>query len=157
MNFLQRLLDATGIADLLKPRIDDEAERKAVVEWINHYLTTVLESIEDDIDTEKKGFFAHLDNQHSRNEKTKSLGYVQYVIKDKYGSRLELSQFSLVSCNSIKMTENYMKLKAITDEKGYAIELKEINIDGDGVDTYEELDDYLDDFERYLVITVSGW
>ena len=55
------------------------------------------------------------------------------------------------------MTHNYQRLKAITEASGYSIELKEINIDGDGVDTYEELDEYTDDFERYFVITISGW
>ena len=55
------------------------------------------------------------------------------------------------------MTENYRKLKSLVNDAGYNIELKEINIDGDGVETYEELDEYTDDFERYFVIHVSGW
>ena len=91
------------------------------------------------------------------NEKADSLGYIQYLIKDKAGGRLELSQFNLVSCNSIKMTENYQKLKSLVNEAGNVIELKEINIDGDGIETYEELDDYIDNYERYFIIVISGW
>ena len=55
------------------------------------------------------------------------------------------------------MTENYQKLKSLVNEAGYTIELKEINIDGDGIETYEELDEYFHDFERYFIILISGW
>ena len=157
MNFFQRLLERTGLSIIFQPRIDDEEERQKTIDWINHSLIPVIEKVNDDIETEKLGFYPHPENQQALNEKADSLGYVQYIIKDKAGGRLELSQFNLVSCNSIKMTENYQKLKLLVNEAGYVIELKEINIDGDGIETYEELDDYIDNYERYFIIVISGW
>jgi hypothetical protein len=148
MSFIQKLLDKSGLAILFKPRIDDEKERQQTVNWINHSLIPIIESVADDIETEKQGFYPHPENQQALNATADSLGYIQYVIKNNSGERLELSQFSLVSCNSIKMTENYQNLKSLVNEAGYTIQLKEINIDGDGIETYEELDDYTDDFER---------
>lgn len=157
MNLLQRLLDKSGLAILFKPRVDDEKERQQTIEWINHSLAPIIEQVADDIETEKLGFYPHPENEQALNERADSLGYIQYLIKNKLGERLELSRFSLVSCNSIKMTENYQKLKSLVNEAGYTIELKEINIDGDGIETYEELDEYIDDFERYFIILISGW
>jgi hypothetical protein len=55
------------------------------------------------------------------------------------------------------MTQNYQKLKSLLNDAAYNISLKEINIDSDGVETYEELDEYTDDFARYFVIHVAGW
>lgn len=157
MSFIQKLLDKSGLAILLQPRIDDDKERQQTIVWINNYLLAIIQSVLDDIETEKLGFYPHPENQQALNRSADSLGYIQYIIKDKTGKRLELSQFSLVSCNSIKTTENYRKLKSLINDAGYIIGLKEINIDGDGVETYEELDEYTDDFERYFVIHVSGW
>ena len=157
MNLFLKLIDATGLGYLFEPRIDDEKERQEVIDWIDQYLHTVVASAENDIAKEKKGGFSLLEDQRDNHAKTQSLGYIQYLIKDKTGGRLELSQFSLVSRNSIKMTGSYQKLKAFTDDNGYVIELKEINIDETGNDTFEKLDDHLDDFERYFVITISGW
>jgi len=157
MNFFQKLLERTGLSIIFQPRIDDEEERQQTIDWINHSLIPIIEKVNDDIETEKLGFYPHPENQQALNEKADSLGYIQYLIKDKAGGRLELSQFNLVSCNSIKMTENYQKLKSLVNEAGNVIELKEINIDGDGIETYEELDDYIDNYERYFIIVISGW
>lgn len=157
MNLFQKLLDKSGLSIIFQPRVDDEKERQQTIDWINHSLLAITEKVFDDIETEKLGFFPHPENEQALNEKADSLGYIQYIIKNKAGGRLELSQFSLVSCNSIKMTENYQKLKSMVNDAGYSIELKEINIDGDGVETYEELDEHIDDFERYFTIIISGW
>ena len=157
MYFIKKLLDRSGLSILFKPRVDDEQERQQTIDWINHSLRPIIETVLDDIETERQGFYPHPENLQALNPAADSLGYIQYTLKDKAGKRLELSQFSLVSCNSIKMTENYQALKALVNENGHTIELKEINIDGDGVDTYEELDEYVDDFERYFIILISGW
>ena len=157
MSFIQKLLEKSGLSILFQPRIDEEKERQQTIDWINHSLLAVIHSVLDDIETEKLGFYPHPENKQALNPSADSLGYIQYTIKSKIGKRLELSQYSLVSCNSIKMTENYRKLKTLINDAGYNVELKEINIDGDGVETYEELDEYTDDFERYFLILVSGW
>ena len=157
MSFIQKILDKSGLSFIFKPPIDEEEERLQTLEWINQFIASIIEHVEKDIETEKFGFYPHPENQQALNEKADSLGYIQYTIKDKTGKRLELSQLNLVSCNSIKMTENYKALKKIVDDAGYTIELKEIDIDADGVETYEEIDEYIDLFERYYVITLSGW
>ncbi len=157
MLFIKRLLEKTGLDFLFKPSIDDEKERQQTLDWINHFLLSIIEKIDSDIETEKQGFYPHPENPQALNSTADSLGYIQYTIKDKAGKRLQLSEFSLVACNSIKMTENFQRLKSHVSNVGYHIELKEISIDGDGVQTFEQLDEYCDDFERYFVITISGW
>jgi len=157
MNFFQKLLERSGLSIIFQPRIDDEQERQQTIELINHSLLPLVDKVTDDIKMEKLGFFPHPENLNALNERADSLGYIQYIIKNKTGERLELSQFNLVSCNSIKMTENYQKLKSLVNDAGYTIELKEINIDGDGIEIYEELDDYVDNYDRYFIIVISGW
>ena len=157
MNFLQKLLDKTGLALVFKPRVDDEQERQKAIAWINQSLTPIIESVFRDIETEKKGFFPHPENLLILNASAESLGYLQYPVKDKTGRRIVLPQYSLVSCNSIKMTNNYLRLKQLVNDSGYLIELREVNVDDDGVDTYKEMNEYTDDFERYFVIHISGW
>jgi len=38
-----------------------------------------------------------------------------------------------------------------------SISLDEIEVEGDGVSTWNELDEYVDDIPRFYTITVSGW
>jgi len=157
MPFIKKILEKTGLDFLFKPSIDDEKERQQTLDWINHFLQSIVEKIDSDIEIEKLGFYPHPENQQALNSTADSLGYIQYTIKDKAGKRLQVSELNLLACNSIKMTENFQRLKSLVNNAGYQIELKEISIDSDGVQIYEQLDEYCDDFERYFVITVSGW
>ncbi len=157
MSFIKKLLDKSELSILFKPRIDDEEERQQNIDQINLALLSLIQSIISDIETEKQGFYPHPENQQALNAAADSLGYIRYLIKNKTGQRLELAQFSLVSCNSIKMTENYQQLKSLINEAGYNIELKEINIDADGVEIYDEPKSNTGDFRRYFSIVVSGW
>jgi len=157
MSFIKKLLDKSELSILFKPRIDDEEERQQAIDRINQSLVSLIQSVIADIETEKKGFYPHPENQQALSPSADSLGYIRYVIKNEAGQRLELSQFSLVSCNSIKMTGNYRKLKSMINDNGYIIELKEINIDAEGEDSYEEPGGNTEDFGRYFVILVSGW
>jgi hypothetical protein len=157
MSFIKKLLDKSGLAILFQPRIDDEEERQKSIDWINQSLAATVRSVLDDIETEKLGFYPHPENQQALNLTADSLGYIHYLIKDKSDRRLELSQLNLVSCNSIKMTENYRQLKSLIDKAGYNIELKEIAINSEGVETYEDINENMGDFSRYFIIIVSGW
>jgi len=157
MSFIKKLLDKSELSILFKPRIDDEKERQQSIKRINHALLAIIESVIEDIETEKLGFYPHPENQQALNATADSLGYIRYIIKTETGQRLELPPFSLVSCNSIKMTENYQRLKVLTNEAGYNIELKEINIDANGIETHVQPNEYTDDFGRYFVIFISGW
>ena len=96
MKLLQKLLDKSGLSIIFKPRVDDEQERQKTVDWINYSLTAIIEKVADDIEREKLGFYPHPENAQALNERADSLGYIQYILKDKSGGRLELSQFSLV-------------------------------------------------------------
>ncbi len=157
MSFIKKLLDISDLSILFKPRINDEKERQQTIDWINHALTPVLRSVFDDIKTEKRGFYPHPENQQALNLSADSLGYIRYTVNNKAGQRLELSPLSLVSCNSIKMTENYGKLKSQLGDAGYNLELKEININAEGVDVYETSDENTPDLGRYFILLVSGW
>lgn len=157
MSFIKKLLDKSDLAILFKPRIDDEQERQQSINQVNQSLAAAVQSVLDDIETEKLGFYPHPENQQALNQSADPLGYIRYLIKDKSGRRLELSQLNLVSCNSIKMTENYRKLKSLVNDAGYNIELKEIAINSEGVETYEDIDENMGDFLRYFIILVSGW
>lgn len=157
MNFFQKLLEHSGLSIIFKPRIDDEKERQLTIEWINRSLLPIIEKVSDDIEKEKLGFYPHPENEQALNERADSLGYIQYTLKDKADARLELSQFNLVSCNSIKMTDSYQQLRSLVRDAGYTIELKEIYIDADGNRIYGELDDYVDVYNRYFNIIISGW
>jgi len=157
MDFISKLIDKLDLSILFQARIDDETERENSIKNINNSIATIIETVLEDIETEKLGFYPHPENQQALNKTADSLGYIRYIITDKNGQRLELSQLNLISCNSIKMTENYQQLKLLVNNAGYNIELKEINIDANGVETYEELGDNMEKFGRYFTIVVSGW
>ena len=84
-------------------------------------------------------------------------GFIEYELKEKTGQRLEISQRSLLTLNDIKNTNAYQQLVFKINELSLQLEINEINIDGDEVESYEELDEYIGDIERYFVITISGW
>lgn len=157
MSFIKKLLDKSEFTILFKPRIDDEKERQQNINRIKHALVPIIESVIADIETEKLGFYPHPENQQALNATADSLGYIRYIINNETGQRLELPAFSLVSCNSIKMTENFSKLKSQLNDAGYNLELKEINIDAEGADVYNQADENSKDFARYFVILVTGW
>ena len=152
MSFLNNFLDKTGLSLVFKRRIDDETLMHQNLAIIEQALGDILQNIESDIETEKQGLFKHPENPIEG-----SLGYLQYIINKPSGEKLILPRFSLVSCNSIKMTDTYRRLKDLLAESGYVIELKEVNIDYQGNDTYAQPADIFDDFERYFVVQISGW
>jgi hypothetical protein len=40
---------------------------------------------------------------------------------------------------------------------GLKIRLDETEVEGDGVQTWNELDEYVDDYPRFYTVTISGW
>ncbi|MBE9568071.1 MAG: hypothetical protein IMF14_05195 [Proteobacteria bacterium] len=140
MSLLQKILDKTGVAFLFETPVDEEQEVQKIVDEIEQFIIGINKTIDDDIEQEPG----------------KSAPYsARYVINDQQGKRIELPPFSLVSLNSIRMTDGYQQLKLRLIEKACRLELREINIDRNGIDTIEKLDDQLDDFARYFVIQVS--
>lgn len=129
-----------------------EQERKDILRWIDFHLAELSQQLDADIKSETQGFYPHA-------EKTdyQSKGYIRYLIKQKTGQRMELSSHSLVTVEDIKNTDGYRRLEARTTGSGYQIKIEQIDIDGDEVDTHDELDEHIDDVYHYFVVTVSGW
>ncbi len=157
MLLLQKLLEKTGLSLLFTSPVDDEELRQQTLVKINHIISSLGTNIDTDIESEKLGFYPHPENERALNENADSLGYVRYILCDEDGKRLEIPQLNLVSCNCIKMTEAYRLLKSHINNAGYDIELKEIAIDSQGIEAYQDIDEHLDEYMRYFVIHISGW
>lgn len=59
--------------------------------------------------------------------------------------------------DDITATQGYSKLASKVNELGFLLKLEEKAVEGDDVDSFYELDEYVNDFPRYYVVTVSGW
>ena len=141
MSFLHKILDKTGIAFLFEAPIDEQQEVQDTVDKIERFILEINSTIEENIEAEstKAGLFN-----------------TRYVINDSQGKRIELPPFSLVSLNSIRMTDGYQQLRSQLSEKQFRLELREVNIDENGIDTIEKLENPLDDFARYFVLQISS-
>lgn len=152
MNTILIILLICGIAYLAifhRPKQDTVPELK---QWFSHQLTTISEGLEKDIEMDKSGRFRHAGRQSFE-----SRGSITYILLDKNLSRFELSQFSELSADDIRSTQGYSQLRDKVADMGLKISLDEIEVEGDGVETWNELDEFVYDFPRYYSITVSGW
>ena len=153
MTFLKKLMGSLSILCAFGcSNSNDEQERKDLLKWLDFHIAQISQQIESDIQKEKKGFYPH-----SGKTVYSSKGCIEYELKEKTGQRLEISQRSLLTLNDIKQTESFRQLALKVQTLSLQLEITEKNIDGDEVESYEELDEYIDDIERYFVITVSGW
>ena len=154
MSILNRLISGiTGALCLFGcSNSDPEQERKDTLRWIDFHLAELSQQLDADIKNEIRGFYPHA-------EKTdyQSKGYINYHIKQKTGQRMDLSSRSLITVDDIKNTDGYRQLEARTKELGYQVKIGQIDIDGDEVDSHNDLDEYIDDIYHYFVLTVSGW
>jgi len=153
MSFFKKIIGSLGVLCLVGcSNQNDEQERLDLLKWINHNLSQISQHIEADIEKEKQGFFVHEGKTDYQ-----SKGAIEYTLKEKTGKRLEVSQRSLLTLDDIKNTDGYRQLETVTRTLNVSLSIQEKNIDGDEVESFEELDEYIDDIERYFVITVSGW
>lgn len=152
MNTILIILLICGIAYLAlfhRPEQETAAELK---QWFSNQLVIISERLEDDIELDKQGHYPHPGKQSF-----KSKGSITYTLLDKNLSRFELSQFTELSPEDIESTQGYAQLKDKAAGLGLTIRLDEIEVEGDGVETWNELDEYVYDFPRYYSITISGW
>jgi hypothetical protein len=131
---------------------DREQERQELIKWIDYHLLQISEYVLSDIEKEKQGFYPHegKTEYHSK-------GYIDYILKEKTGRRLEVSERSPLTLEDIKNTNGYRTLERVISEQSYRMELRRVTIDGDEVDSEMSLDEYIDVRMEYFVITVSGW
>jgi len=131
---------------------NDEQERQELIKWISHHIIQISQNIESDINKESKGFYNHLGKTEYS-----SKGYIEYPLVEKTGKRLEVSERSLLTLDDIKNTKGYKQLVLQSDKLNIQLDIKEFNVDEDDVEDSGELDEYIDDEERYFVIRIFGW
>jgi hypothetical protein len=152
MNTFLIIVLLCGIAYLAlfhRPKQDSVAELK---HWFSTQLTTISENLEKDIEQEKQGHYPHPGKQSFE-----SKGSITYALLDKNLSRFELSQFNELTAGDIESTSGYVLLRDTVSRLGLDMKLEEVEVEGDGVETWLELDEYVYDFPRYYTVTISGW
>ncbi len=152
MNTILIIVLICGIALLAlyhRPEHDSVAELK---DWFSAQLTSISADLANDIERDKQGQYPH-PGKPSFEPK----GSITYTLLDKNLSRFELSQFSELTIEDVRSTAGYAQLQAVVEELGLSMTLEEIEVEGDGVESWFELDEYVYDFSRFYTVTVSGW
>jgi len=132
-----------------RPKQETAAELK---QWFSDQLVMISENLEKDIELDRQGHYPHYGQQSFE-----SKGSITYTLLDKNMSRFELSQFSELTSRDIESMQAYRQLKDKVEGLGLSIRLDEIEVEGDGVEAWHELDEYVYDFQRFYSITISGW
>lgn len=149
---LTSILLVVGIAYLAvfhEPKNYSEAELR---EWFSSRLSGVADNLEDDISRDRAGEYPHAGKQSFEKR-----GAITYILRDKNYARFDVSDKNDISVKDIMDTYGYNKLAAKVSELNLSIRLEEKNVEGDGVETFGELDEYIDDFPRYYIVTIRGW
>ena len=152
MNTVLVIVLLFGIAYLVffhKPKDETAPEIK---QWLSSQLKKISANLAHDIELDKKGHYPHEGKQSFEPR-----GTITYTLLDKNLSRFELSQFTELAPQDIESTPGYQELKANIAGMGLKLELEEVEVEGDGVETWHELDEFVYDIPRYYTVTVSGW
>jgi len=132
-----------------KPQQHSPAELK---KWFSSKLSEIAAGLEQDIEKEKKGEYPHAGKQSFD-----SRGMIIYVLRDKHYARFDISDKNALSAQDIMDTDGYRELQAKVAALKLALRVEEKAVEGDGVNTFNEIDEYIDDFPRFYTVTVSGW
>lgn len=146
------ILLAAGIAYLAifhKPHNYTEAE---VQRWFSSKLSKIAEKLERDIAKDIEGEYPHAGKQSF-----KKRGSITYALLDKRYKRFDVSDKNELNTQDIIDTDGYRTLEKKARSLNLVIRLDEKEVEGDDVDTFNELDEYIDDFPRYYTVTISGW
>lgn len=152
MSLIKKIISSISILCAVGCSNNDEQQRQELLKWLDHHISHISEQLASDIEKERQGFYPH-DGKTEYHSK----GYIDYVLREKNGNRLEVSQHSLLTIDDIKHTAGYQRLSAAASKLQASITISNETIDGDEVESYEELDEYIDDIQQYFVIRVSGW
>lgn len=146
------ILIAVGIVYLAvfhKPAHHSEAELQ---EWFSTRLMGISSSLDDDIEKDKRGEY-----RHSAKQSFEKQGAITYVLFDKDYTRFDISDKNDLNLQDIMETAGYKTLQQKSSSLGLEVFLQEKEVEGDDAETFDELDEYVDDFPRYYTVTVSGW
>ena len=132
-----------------KPTHPTVAELSA---WFSAKLDEIAANAEKDIALDEQGHYPHKGNQTFS-----KVGSITYLLVDKSLKRFDISELNELGLQDIKTTEGYQRLEAWAEKAGLRIQLNEIVTEGDGVTSWDEIDDYIDDIPRYYSVTLSGW
>ena len=152
MSTLIIILIIAGIAYLAffnKPKNHTESELK---NWMSSKLTEISTNIESDIEKDKNGEYAHAGKQTFEKR-----GMITYLLLDKQYARFDISDKNTLSTDSIKTTAGYQALSDKVKSMRLTLQLEEKEVEGDDVESFGELDEYIDDFPRYYTVTISSW
>lgn len=121
-------------------------------QWFSVKLDGVTQNAERDISLEKQGHY-----RHKGMSDFASIGKITYELLDKDYSRFDISELNEFKLKDLESTEGYQRLIAWASEEGIQVELGEIVTEGDGVTSWDDVDEYIDDIPRYYTVTLSGW
>lgn len=141
-----------GIAYLAFFHKQDHDSVSELKHWFSSELSRIGDKLESDIEKDKQGHYPH-GGKHSFQPR----GSITYTLLDKNMSRFELSQFSELTLEDIRSTSGFGQLESIAKRLGFDVTLDEIEVEGDGVETWHELDEFVYDIPRYYTVTISGW
>ena len=146
------ILIAVGFVYLVvyhKPSHHSEAELQ---KWFSTRLMEISNNLDDDIEKDKQGEY-----RHSGKQSFEKQGAITYVLFDKNYARFDISDKNNLNSQDIMDTAGYKTLQQKSSSLGLEVFLQEKEVEGDDVETFDELDEYIDDFPRYYTVTVSGW
>ena len=150
---LKKILKSLGLCVLFGcSNNNDQQEINALLNWVSAELNALVENIQADVALDQQGHYPHAGKTSYQ-----PVGSIAYLLKNKHGGRLELSQKLRLTGKDIEQTAGYQALAAKVAELGWKISLQEHKVEGDGVDSDYSLDEYIADHMRYYVVRISGW
>ena len=152
MNTLIIILLVCGIVYLAlfnRPNHDTVPQLK---NWFSSQLVKIAGQLEQDIQLDKQGQYPHRGRQSFEPR-----GSITYTLVDKGYSQFDISEFNDLAAGDIESTDGYLQLKDKAERMRLFIRLDEIEVEGDGVSDYFDIDEYIHDIPRFYTVTVSGW
>lgn len=152
MNTIIIILLVCGIVYLALFHRPKHATVPQLQSWFSSQLVTISEKLEQDIELDKQGQYPHRGRQSFEPR-----GSITYTLVDKNYSRFDISEFNELAASDIESTEGYQQLRNKAQGMGLSIRLDEVEVEGDGVSDYFDIDEYIHDIPRFYTVTVSGW
>lgn len=146
------ILLIAGIAYLALFHRPEQPSVNELKNWFSGRLSDIADSLEQDIASDINGEYPHTGKQTFGKQ-----GRITYVLLDKSHARFEISDRNALTAEDIIATAGYQKLQAKVRELHLTMQLEEKQVEGDGVESYYQMDEYVYDHPRYYTVTVEGW